>query len=543
MPGRSPSLTSQTMWPAGSISRTKACWLPLISVLPFFNRTASQTDGAPVVYHRCSMHGLLFDGAAKAFMIRVLMDAYFTGAHSHTQHMTLDRLFAALVLILTHASVVSATPGPAYPLKTGPTGRYLVDQESKPFLIAGDSPQSLMVNLTEADARLFLSNRHSHGFNAVWINLLCRKGTGGREDGSTYDGLFPFATPDNLSAPNEAYFARCDRMIELAAEHGLLVILDPCETIDHLKVMVQNGPQKCREFGRYLGKRYRRFDNILWMSGNDFNDWNDATNDAAVLAVAQGIKDADPRHLQTIELSTPLSGSLDDARWAPLLGLSASYTYFPTYAQVLKDYNRPSALPVFMVEADYEFERDSTPAILRRQEYWADLSGATGQLYGNLYTWTFTTGWKQKLDTPGAIQMAFLQALLGPRAWYALIPDQKHEVVTAGYGTSDTTATEGNKFIMTSDFVTAARTADGTLVLAYLPTRRTLTVDMTKLSRPATARWYDPSRGTYAAIDGSPVANTGSHAFTPPGNNADGDGDWVLVLETNPPVEHSNRAR
>ena len=29
-----------------------------------------------------------------------------------------------------------------------------------------------------------------------------------------------------------------------------LVILDPAETIEHLKVLVANGPEKCRAFGR-----------------------------------------------------------------------------------------------------------------------------------------------------------------------------------------------------------------------------------------------------------------------------------------------------
>src|SRR4051812_45499087 len=139
--------------------------------------------------------------------------------------------------------------GPAFPLKVSPNRRYLVDQNDKPFLIAGESPQALMVNCSTEDAKLFFSNRHSHGFNAVWVNLLCRKGTGGRADGSTFDGIKPFKTADDLATPNEEYFSRCDRMIELAAASELLVILDPCETIDHLKLMVANGPDKCRAFG------------------------------------------------------------------------------------------------------------------------------------------------------------------------------------------------------------------------------------------------------------------------------------------------------
>jgi hypothetical protein len=427
----------------------------------------------------------------------------------------------------------TACPAPAqtYPLKKSANGRYLVDQKNAPFLIAGDSPQALMVNVSEADAELFFANRRSHGFNAAWVNLLCRPGTGGRPDGSTYDGIRPFTTSDDLATPNEAYFARCDRMIRLAAKYGILVLLDACETIDHLKVMEKNGVAKCRAFGRYLGNRYKGFDNILWMSGNDFQTWGEADKDAVVTAVALGIKDADPRHIHTIELNYLVSGSRDDPNWEPIIGLSGAYTYYPVYAQILKDYNRPHPMPVFMIESTYEFEHDSTPAVLRRVIYWTNLSGATGQLYGSGYIWPFKAGWKDTLDSPGAVQMKYVKDLFEPRAWYNLVPDQSHTVVTAGYGTFDATTTDKNQNLMQGDYVTAARTPDGSLVMAYLPSPRPVTVDMTKLSGPVTARWYDPSRGVYSPIAGSPLPNTGTHAFTPPDKNGAGDGDWVLVLE------------
>jgi len=32
-----------------------------------------------------------------------------------------------------------------------------------------------------------------------------------------------------------------------------------------------------------------------------------------------------------------------------------------------------------MIESDYEFEQRATPAVLRREEYWSILAGATGQ--------------------------------------------------------------------------------------------------------------------------------------------------------------------
>src|SRR6516162_6292061 len=80
----------------------------------------------------------------------------------------------------TSASVAGAAP--AYPLKVSANGRYLVDQKAAPFLITGDSPQALMVNLSEEEAEFFFANREYRGFNAMWINLLCRNGTGGRVD-------------------------------------------------------------------------------------------------------------------------------------------------------------------------------------------------------------------------------------------------------------------------------------------------------------------------------------------------------------------------
>src|SRR5262249_59558686 len=130
-------------------------------------------------------------------------------------------------------------------------------------------------------------------------------------------------------------FARIDRMIGLAAQHGLTVLLDPAETGSWLSVLNANGVAKSRAYGRYLGTRYRSFDNIIWMSGNDFQSWANPGDDAVVQAVALGIQDTDDRHLHTVELDYPVSGSLDDRSWAGILPVDASHTHFPTSAQGL----------------------------------------------------------------------------------------------------------------------------------------------------------------------------------------------------------------
>jgi Putative collagen-binding domain of a collagenase/Protein of unknown function (DUF4038) len=213
------------------------------------------------------------------------------------------------------------------------------------------------------------------------------------------------------------------------------------------------------------------------------------------------------------------------------------------------------------VEANYEFERNAdtdggSTQNLRRQEYWTMLSGAAGQLYGSR-TWSFGKGWEADLNTRGAIEFSYMRNLFVHRRWYDLIPDQTHTVTTAGYygmaeyaGKLTAYLASYHRYtpvrrlfsffkrltqfgsITTNAYAPTARTPDGSLVIVYLPTSRLITIDMSKLARPATAHWYDPTNGTYALVAGSPFANVDDRRFSPPGRNSAGDSDWVLVLET-----------
>jgi len=189
--------------------------------------------------------------------------------------------------------------------------------------------------------------------------LLCNKHTGCNADGTTFDGIAPFLSPGDLAHPNEVYFARVDEMLQLAAKRELLVMLDPAETSGWLDALRANGKKKVEDFGVYVGRRYEDFLNIIWLSGNDYQSWQNQEDDALVIALALGIRSADKRHIHTVELSYQTSSSLDDKRWASIISLNAEYTYFPTYAEVLRAYNQSNSMPAFMVEANYEFENNT----------------------------------------------------------------------------------------------------------------------------------------------------------------------------------------
>src|SRR5262249_31047407 len=95
----------------------------------------------------------------------------------------------------------------------------------------------------------------------------------------------------------------------------------------------------------------------------------------------------------------------------------------------------------------------------------------------------------------------------------------------------------------TNYYATAARTSNGQYVVVYMPSPRTVTIDMTKLAgSPVTAKWYNPASGNYTTI-GTNYSNTGSQSFTPPAatpeqindcNDADSSkcADWALLLST-----------
>ena len=359
------------------------------------------------------------------------------------------RLCIFLIGLFFFGVVYGATfpPKASYPLKISDANpRMLVDQNNAPFLMVGDSPHSLLANLMASEAQFYMADRAARGFNTVWIDLLSVGYTGGRPDSGLLNGTKPFTktipgtSSYDLTTPNEAYFAYVDEVIRMAAANGIVVILDPLDTGGQLQTALDNGPTRCRAYGRSLGKRYKNFPSLIWGNGNDYQNWSVAADDAVITSIALGIKDADPNHLQTIELNYQASSSLDDPNWAPIVGLNLAYTYYATYAEVLHAYNQSPSIPVFMGEANFQYEADNdedggSPHVLRMQGYWTMLSGAVGQLYGNHYIWTFLPGWQKFLDSPGVVQLGYMENLFGAREWYNLVPDQTHAFVTAGYGT------------------------------------------------------------------------------------------------------------
>jgi len=417
--------------------------------------------------------------------------------------------------------------GFVYPLTVGPTSRYLADQHGKPFLLVGDAAWSLFVGVSKSDADVYLANRQQLGFTAVMVELIEHRFAAAPPANFYRDT--PFTGQAFTTTPNDAYFAHVDYIVKSAAAKGIVILLDPlflgygCGSEGWCAEVQAATTSQMMAWGQYVGTRYKDYDNIVWVIGGD----TDPTPvQSKVQAVVDGILSADSRHLFTAH-NAPEQMAVTPWPGAAWLNVNSVYTSSNTlYRQVLSAYSISPPKPVFLIESAYENEHVLTNQALRAQSYWTVLSGGFGHVFGNCPIWGFgfarsqfctSTDWKAQLNSEGSVNMQHFQALFNSRHWHTLVPDASHVVLTAGYdGTSGDPA----------DYATAASAADGSSIIVYLPTSRSVTVSGAHLAGSMMmAWWYNPGNGGASLIGTYPTA--GTQDFTPPSS-----GDWVLVLDS-----------
>jgi hypothetical protein len=427
-------------------------------------------------------------------------------------------LVAGMTLLL-------AAPGHTYvyPLKLATDNpRLIVDQDGRPFFWSGDAGWSLIAQLSQADAEAYLDDRQQKGFDLVMVNLI--EHAFSSNPPADHDGDLPF-TGAPFATPNEAYFAHADAVIAAAAQRGIVIMLYPlylgygCGSEGWCAEVQAASLASMRAWGRYVGQRYGDDNNIVWCIGGD-------TDPTPVRAKVQefvaGLREVDTRHLITAH-NAPETFAVTPWPNESWLTINDVYSYSSSlYTSARTAYDRSPAMPFFLIESAYENEHSSTLQRLRAQAYWPVLSGGIGHVFGNCPIWHFgssaewcgSTDWQGQLDGSGSASMMYVQRLFLSRPWSRLVPDFDHAALTAGYGSWGS-----------STYATAALAADGGTLVAYLPSRRQVTVDMSTISGPeARGWWYDPAAGTATEIGTFPTSST--QQLTPPAS-----GDWVLVVD------------
>lgn len=413
----------------------------------------------------------------------------------------------------------------AFPLKVSENQRHLVEQNGTPFFVMGDTPWFIQ-KLAIEDVRMLMDDRVSKGFNTLFLELL----DDSRIPSVDGYGNAAFQTDTDITRPMEAYWKHAEQVVEEAEQRGLFVIHSELWYgaggglwMHHVK------PENAKVYGAFIGRRFARFNNLMWMHAGDRNPDPSLAENTRILA--REIQAAAPHHLHTVHNAHEFASARfhHEDRW---LDVNLGYTYGAAYLHILPEYQRSNPVrPIILGETGYEAEPNAiellpdaskgdlwTPFRIRRNAWWAALSGASGYCAGTRL-WRWEPNWRETMQVRSTREAPNLLRGLSVIAWWKLVPDTQHQFVTAGFG-------EWKR----ADYATAAVANDGSCAAVYLPTPRTFTADLAKLKGSFTARWFDPASGQFQDVPGLPSTSSGKCEFAPPGKNAAGESDWVLVL-------------
>lgn len=426
-------------------------------------------------------------------------------------------------------------------------GRFLVTADGTPFFWLGDTAWEIFHRLDREQAARYLEDRAARGFTVIQAVALAE--IDGLDEPNAY-GHRPLidddpTRPDERPGPDDDYWDHVDHVIAKAASHGLHVALLPTWGD---KWTGRNGrkiftPDNARQFGRWIGHRYRDAANIVWVLGGDRRadrGWQREIIRAMAAGLAEG---DDGRHLITYHPRGGESSSefFHADEWLDFNLLQSGHSRDGTnYDMIAHDYALEPVKPCLDGEPAYEYPADEMPPDrpqnhngaleVRRRAYWGVFAGGFGHTYGTHAIWQMhdvgreplwgvMRPWHESLDLPGTRQMVHLRRLMTSRPFLTRIPDQG--VVTASSATAPAERVQA-----TRDGRPGAR--DATYLMAYFPGPVKATIDTGCIAAPRLRGWwFDPRSG--AARPLGEIDNAGPREFVPPAG--DDGGDWVLVID------------
>ena len=301
------------------------------------------------------------------------------------------------------------------------------------------------------------------------------------------------------------YFDHVEWVIQQADSLGLLIAIVPLwagccgegyggkGAVGPTSIMFVNGPVKSKAFGEYIGKRFSKYNNIMWILGGDIDPFEDRET---MDQLALGIKSQAPHHLITYHASSSHSSTdvWENASW---LDVVMTYTYFrgfnkawnknqpDVYEVNFKEYAKTPVKPFFLGESTYEGEHDAWGSAVqaRKQAYWSVLSGGTGNAYGTPM-WNFPVNWKTFLELPGGNSLQHFFTLFHSRPWYRIVPDSTSKIIVEGQGV-----------YAQNDYAVACSDEKGKFIIAYIPSGRSFKINTEKHKRQGSKGQLVQSKG------------------------------------------------
>ncbi|RAI89922.1 apiosidase-like domain-containing protein [Algoriphagus yeomjeoni] len=489
------------------------------------------------------------------------------------------QLIFTLVLLLFSVNIFAQAPWDSHgKLQVAGNGHYIEHKDGTPFLWMADTGWGMFQQLTREEVDRYLDNRQQLGFNVIQSVAFWYPHGGGLKNGphnaANAYGHRPFtggednpntAKPLVVSggspdAPND-YWDHVDYIIEGIKKRNMYVALLPnwgrAYITDQFSGAHQEfTAQEAKEYGVFLGKRYKTEPHMLWVLGGDAKGKYFAVSDtisdknvdrrSIFRAMAEGIANgvtgktvqwnkADQAWKDVFFTYHPDGDPSDNSStwfhedaWITANGVEVWTQVNEVYPTMAREYNLDNPKkPSLFLEGSYEFGAYGqecgyiTPLRLRRQVYHTFFAGGAGHTYGAGPIWAMrgTQGnyncgftWEQALNFPGAVQFAQLaKNLLIENNWFEWIPDQR---ILQG--------TESDN----ESLKAAVRLSSGKKILVYFSDNSEATVKNT-LDKDAEANWFDPMEGRESTAESFQTGE--SRIITPP----TGWEDAILILTSN----------
>ncbi len=421
-------------------------------------------------------------------------------------------------------------------LKVSDNQRFITYQDGKPFFYLGDTAWELFHRLNREESRKYLKNRADKGFTVIQAVILAEHD--GLRTPNAY-GEIPLRNEDPAQ-PNEAYFQHVDAIINQARDLGLHMAVLPTWGDKINKDKWGIGPEvfteeKAYQYGKYLGNRYKKYTNLIWVIGGDRNPRKDSKDVDIWRALAKGITEGvggKDKALMTFHPQTRSSQWFHQDDWLDFNMFQTGHCMdIKVWEHIAKDYALQPAKPTMDGEPVYEeipicFDLKNGYVKhheVRRRAYLSLFAGAHGYTYGCNNIWQMyvpgqkayvdpSKPWYESLDLPGAGEMKHVRTLMESRPYLDRVPDQSLIVSEnpADY-TQHMQATRGKNY-----------------AFIYSGSGLPIEVKMGVISgKKVRTYWYNPRNGETTPL--GVFINEKTRLFTPPSRGE--DQDWILILD------------
>lgn len=445
---------------------------------------------------------------------------------------------------------------------------YLQYQDGTSFFWFADTGWEMLHRLNREEITKYLENRKSKGFNVIQTVIISEFIHMDKVTNFYGDSIFvnenpetPLITPG--SNPNNGreydFWDHVDYAVQTAEKNGLYLALVPSWgewVTPRSDKALFNTMEQAYNYGWFLGNRYQKAPNIIWIMGGDRHPDERDTGIELWRAMAEGITDGtngekklDGKADYTTTLMTHHSYNsssnwfhkdawIDFHSWG---SYHAEIDNFRSIELALKDWDLPNPKPTLNSEPCYEahginYAIDDngyfTSTDVRIAAYWSVFSGSCGFTYGCHPIWQFTDAirakhspkttmtWQEGLNLPGAVQVSYLKKLMISRPMKGLSPDRS--ILLSGQGGC-------------SSYVPVLTGKSHAFI--YIPTGSSVKLKLGIISGSRVrASWFDPRTGLFTLI--GEFDNFGEKSFNVPGMSKElnwlksGRGcDWVLVLD------------